>query len=264
MNIHDLVLAYKQGERLYRGTLSRHFGYEQGGKYLQELVDSELFKEEKLYKCPNCDFPLFSSNQEEAEYYLSQKEMFCYACDTEIKVSELYDEPLLIRTDKPVCSVTIEEDRVERCKGCEHAVVAPLEEAGDPPDLLYCTKMGYPCDMIKLCDVKNTETVNNGMRSLTDKEAEIYDSWLEAESVEVQPVNNWINADEQQPDEDYKEVLVWYEYFRYGEFNCMYQTYGIGYYVKQYEMWFGEDLNGTKVKVLYWQPLPEPPEIKEG
>ena len=184
MNIHDLVLAYKPGERLYRGTLSRHFGYEQGGKYLKELAESGMFKEEKLYKCPNCDFALFSSNQEEAEYYLSQKEMFCYACDTEIKVSELYDEPLLIRTDKPVCSVTIEEDRIERCKGCEHAVVAPLEEAGDPPDLLYCTEMGYPCDMIKLCDA------NNEMRNLTDEEAKIYNSRLEAESVEVQPVNN--------------------------------------------------------------------------
>ena len=196
MNIHDLVLAYKQGERLYRGTLSRHFGYEQGGKYLKELVESGMFKEEKLYKCPNCDFPLFSSNQEEAEYYLSQKEMFCYACDTEIKVSELYEEPLLIRTDKPVCSVTIEEDRIERCKGCEHAVVAPLEEAGDPPDLLYCTEMGYPCDMIKLCDVKNTEIVNNEIRSLTDKEAEIYNSWLEAESIEVQPIDNGINVED--------------------------------------------------------------------
>lgn len=222
MDINDLKLYYKPGERLYRGTLSRHFGYEQGGKYLKELVESGMFKEEKLYKCPNCDFALFSSNQEEAEYYLSQKEMFCYACDTEIKVSELYDEPLLIRTDTPVCSITPEDERIE------------------------------------LCDA------NKEMRNLTDEEAEIYDSWLEAESVEVQPVKNWINADEQQPDEDYKEVLVWYEYFRYGVFNCMYQTYGIGYYVKQYAMWFGEDLNGTKVKVLYWQPLPEPPEVRKG
>lgn len=74
MDINDLKLYYKPGERLYRGTLSRHFGYEQGGKYLKELVESGMFKAEKLYKCPNCDFPLFSSNQEEAEYYLSQKE----------------------------------------------------------------------------------------------------------------------------------------------------------------------------------------------
>lgn len=100
MDINTLISHYKPGERLYRGTLSRHFGYEQGGKYLQELVESGLFKEEKLYKCPNCDFPLFGSNQEEAEYYLSQEEIFCYACDTEIKVSELYDEPLLIRTER--------------------------------------------------------------------------------------------------------------------------------------------------------------------
>ena len=77
-------------------------------------------------------------------------------------------------------------------------------------------------------------------------------------TADVQPVDRWIGVDERLPDND-NEVLVWYEYFRYGEYNCMYQTYGLARYVQRYDMWSGEDLNGTAVKVLYWQPLPEPP-----
>ena len=70
-------------------------------------------------------------------------------------------------------------------------------------------------------------------------------------------VSKWISVDEALP-ENGNEVLVWYEYFRYGEYNCMSQTYGLGSYIQEYSMW---SLNGTKVKVLYWQPLPEPPMI---
>ena len=96
------------------------------------------------------------------------------------------------------------------------------------------------------------------MRNLTEAETEIYNNGLEAEATDSQPVDRWIGVDERLPDND-NEVLVWYEYFRYGEYNCMYQTYGLARYVQRYDMWSGEDLNGTAVKVLYWQPLPEPP-----
>lgn len=66
--------------------------------------------------------------------------------------------------------------------------------------------------------------------------------------------NSWISAEERLPDEG-EPVLVWYEYLRYGDYNCMFQTYGIGY---QYNgRWFG-DVNGTKAKCIAWKPLPEP------
>lgn len=66
--------------------------------------------------------------------------------------------------------------------------------------------------------------------------------------------NGWIPCSERLPEEG-KEVLVWYEYFRYGEYNTMFQTVGIGY---QFDGFWSGDVNGTKAKCIAWQPLPEP------
>ena len=73
------------------------------------------------------------------------------------------------------------------------------------------------------------------------------------------PPNEWVSVEERLP-ENYTDVLCWYEYFRYGDYNRMYQTYGIGYCING--QWGGEVSNGTKCKVLYWQPLPAPPDSR--
>ena len=67
----------------------------------------------------------------------------------------------------------------------------------------------------------------------------------------------WITVTERVP-EEYELVLCWYEYFRFGSYNRMYQTYGIGYYFRD-GMWGGEVSNGRDCKVLAWMPLHEPP-----
>ena len=75
--------------------------------------------------------------------------------------------------------------------------------------------------------------------------------------------SRWIPADEQLPPNG-EDVLCWYEYFRFGEYNRMFQTFGIGY---QYNgNWGGEVANGQKARVLSWMPLPEPPKeaLKDG
>ena len=66
--------------------------------------------------------------------------------------------------------------------------------------------------------------------------------------------DGWIPVDDRLPEEGEK-VLVWYEYFRYGEYNRMYETYGISW---QYDGYWSGDVSGTKAKCIAWRPLPEP------
>lgn len=81
----------------------------------------------------------------------------------------------------------------------------------------------------------------------------------DAPAADVAPVVHWVLTDEKLPPEG-QDVLCWYEYFRYGAFNRMYQTYGIGFQFNG--NWGGEVANGRSAKVLAWMPLPEPPEEK--
>lgn len=80
----------------------------------------------------------------------------------------------------------------------------------------------------------------------------------DAPAADVAPVVHWVLTDEKLPPEG-QNVLCWYEYFRYGAFNRMYQTYGIGFQFNG--NWGGEVANGRNAKVLAWMPLPEPPKI---
>ena len=70
-------------------------------------------------------------------------------------------------------------------------------------------------------------------------------------------VQKWIPVTERLP-EPMVDVLCWYEHFRYGSYNRIYQTYGFGHYFGD-GFWGGEVSNVHKSKVLAWMPLPEPP-----
>lgn len=83
----------------------------------------------------------------------------------------------------------------------------------------------------------------------------------DAPADDVAPVLHWVLTDEKLPPEG-QDVLCWYEYFRYGAFNRMYQTYGIGFQFNG--NWGGEVANGRSAKVLAWMPLPEPPKMDGG
>lgn len=69
----------------------------------------------------------------------------------------------------------------------------------------------------------------------------------------------WIPVEERLP-ENFRKVLCWGEYFRYGDFNGMFVNYALGY--QNNGRWGGEVANGTNARALAWMPLPEPPEVK--
>lgn len=72
-------------------------------------------------------------------------------------------------------------------------------------------------------------------------------------------VPRWIPVEERLP-ENFRKVLCWGEYFRYGDFNGMFVNYALGY--QNNGSWGGEVANGTNARALAWMPLPEPPEVK--
>lgn len=73
----------------------------------------------------------------------------------------------------------------------------------------------------------------------------------------------WIPVSEGLPG-DYRDVLVWFEYFRYGDYNRMYSTYGIGNYINQYDSWLiNHETGWTDLHVFAWMPMPEPYKIGE-
>lgn len=73
-----------------------------------------------------------------------------------------------------------------------------------------------------------------------------------------QPQGEWIPCSERLPD-DMKKVLVWYEYYRYGDFNCMYQTYGFCYVCDgKWSSFINGETGWTDARIIAWQPLPEP------
>lgn len=112
-------------------------------------------------------------------------------------------------------------------------------------------------------------TIDRAIEILNPEHRENYDGMDEVNEacrmgMEALKRTRWIPGSERPPEDKIRDkirsYLCWYEYFRYGSYNAMYQTYGIGYYCNG--RWGGEVAQGQKAKVLAWMPLPEPP--KEG
>lgn len=74
----------------------------------------------------------------------------------------------------------------------------------------------------------------------------------------AQPEQQWIPCSERLP-EDYTDVLVWFEYYRYGDYNCLYQMHGIGNYMAEYDSWMiNHETGWRELRVFAWMPLPAP------
>ena len=133
---------------------------------------------------------------------------------------------------------------------CEHCPYWKEEEVPEEERPIYGADTWHSCDV----DRVGLDAVDL-IERLTARCARY------AEEIAVaQEQTRWIPVTERLP-EDGDVVLCWYEYFRFGEYNRMYRTYGIGYYING--MWGGDVSNGRNTKVLAWMPLPEPPEEVE-
>lgn len=55
-------------------------------------------------------------------------------------------------------------------------------------------------------------------------------------------------------------VLVYYEYFRYGEYNRLFRTIGLGYALDgEWSRFINGESGWHRLKILAWMPLPQPP-----
>lgn len=80
---------------------------------------------------------------------------------------------------------------------------------------------------------------------------------------EVAKDGGWIPCSERMPENDFEEVLVWFEYFRYGEYNRLFQTRGISYtYNGEWSGFVNGSSGWRQLRIIAWQPLP--PDYQEG
>ncbi len=64
---------------------------------------------------------------------------------------------------------------------------------------------------------------------------------------------SWTKVEDGLPDE-FEDVICYYEYYRYGDYNCMYRTYGIGYMSKlDGKVFWDGDVYGSKSRVIAWK-----------
>lgn len=127
-------------------------------------------------------------------------------------------------------------------------------------------KCAIPCQInngaltdlcVPLYQIDNTPTVEITEEQAIDK---LHDTgWLPLHDKEMteRPTDKWISVSERLP-EDMQRVLIWFEYYRYGDYNCMYQTYGFGYVCDgKWSPFINGETGWQDARIIAWLPLPE-------
>ena len=115
---------------------------------------------------------------------------------------------------------------------------------------------GCPCGAEHLCQLYADNNKDCVIFQAADAIEDLIAALTASNEVIAKSKPRWIPVTERLP-EEYVDVLCFYEYYRYGEYNCMFRTIDRGYYGDG--RWGGEAGQGRKNKVLAWMPLPEPP-----
>ena len=69
----------------------------------------------------------------------------------------------------------------------------------------------------------------------------------------------WIPCSERMPENDMEDVLVWFEYFRYGEYNRLFQMAGTSHtFMGEWSGFVNGSSGWKKLRIIAWMPLPEP------
>lgn len=114
------------------------------------------------------------------------------------------------------------------------------------------------CEYEPVCHGDGCAIIQKAADRIANQSTHIAALQQEIEKLRAQ-LPRWIPVEERLP-ENFRKVLCWGEYFRYGDFNGMFVNYALGY--QNNGSWGGEVANGTNARALAWMPLPEPPEVK--
>ena len=114
------------------------------------------------------------------------------------------------------------------------------------------------CEYEPVCHGDGCAIIQKAADRIANQSTHIAALQQEIEKLRAQ-LPRWIPVEERLP-ENFRKVLCWGEYFRYGDFNGMVVNYALGY--QNNGSWGGEVANGTNARALAWMPLPEPPEVK--
>ena len=130
-------------------------------------------------------------------------------------------------------------------------------------------QFGAMLDVTAISSKEGADIISQTIEKISKKVEEDTDLWCICEMAKmymqgvrpvypVRPQSEWIPVSERLPD-DMQKVLIWFEYYRYGDFNCMYQTYGFGYVCDgKWSPFINGETGWQDYNIIAWQPLPEP------
>jgi len=168
---------------------------------------------------------------------------WCESCVSKGKCASTRPQGNLTEAEKKICKMYLEDlDKTHTCN--EYTLLMNLID--NAPTVLFPLT-------VKLKDNVTDEDIEVLKRLMKDYKPQLVS--LETE----RPQGEWIPVEERLP-EVMQHVLVWFEYYRYGDYNCMFPTYGFCQYVcdGKWSQFINGETGWTNAHIIAWMPLPEP------